>query len=213
MNDVKHLLDVAATAPRPVADPADDLRRARAKARARTGRRLRLASATLALGAVAALGLDQVTAPTDPTGPAGPGVSAGPAAGADVRLVAGELDADPYTFALVPQGWSVQGQNAYGVTIAPDDGTTSASPDVFVGKLVILFDQNPPDGTLVIDDGRDFWIRDSSDYVTVATLTRGDEPPGVVRVQYPVDAGWTQATMLDFLGSVHVGPGALPGQG
>jgi hypothetical protein len=216
MNDLKHLLDVAATAPRATADPADDLRRARTRARARTGRRLRVGSATLALGAVVALGLGQVTAPTEPGGPAGPAgpeASAESATSADVRLVAGELDADPYTFDLVPQGWSVQGQNAYGVTIAPDDGSTSASPDNFVGKLVILFDQNPPDGTPVTDDGRGFWVREGSDYVTVATLTRGDEPPGVVRVQYPVDAGWTRTTMVEFLGSVHVGPGALPGQG
>lgn len=216
MNDLKHLLEVAATAPRSTPDPVDDLRRARVKARARTGRRLRLASATLALGAVVALGLDQMTAPTEPvgpTGPAGPDVSAGPAAGTEVRLVAGELDADPYTFDLVPEGWFVQGQNAYGVTIAPDDGTTSTSPDNFVGKLVILFDQNPPHGTPVSQEGRDFWVASSSDYVTVATRTRGNEPPGVVRVQYPVDAGWTETTMLEFLGSVHVGPGALPGQG
>lgn len=216
MNDLKHLLDVASGAPRTDVDPADDLRRAKVRAQARTGRRLRLASATLALGAVGALGLGQVTPstePTGPSGPAGPGVSAGPATDTEVRLVSGELDADPYTFDLVPEGWSVQGQNAYGVTIAPDDGTTSASPHNFIGKLVILFDQNPPDGTPITQHGRSFWIRDGSDYVTVATLTRGDEPPGVVRVQYPVASGWTRTTMLEFLGSVHVGPGALPGQG
>ena len=133
--------------------------------------------------------------------------------GAGVRLVAGTLDADPYTFGLVPEGWSVQGQNPYTVTIAPDDGSTSEHPDDFRGKLVIMFDQNPPDGARVTRDGRHFWLRDGSDYVTVATLTRGDEPPGVVRVQYPVDAGWSESTMLAFLGSVRVGPGALPGQG
>lgn len=210
MNDVKHLLDVAAGAPRPAADPADDLRRARRSARARTGRRLRIASAGLALVAVAALGLDQATTTTEP---AGPEATASPESVAGVRLVDGTFDADPYTFALVPQGWSVQGQSPYGVTIAPDDGTTSDHPDDFRGKLVIMFDQNPPDGTPVTLDGRDFWVGESSDYVTVATLTRGDEPPGVVRVQYPVDAGWSHSTMLDFLGSVQVGPGALPGQG
>jgi len=210
MNDVKQLLEVAATLPRSSVDPADDLRRARASSRARTGRRLRLGSAGLALAAVVAVGLGEVA--TDP-GPSGPGPSASPEAFADVRLVAGELDADPYTFAMVPQGWSVQSQNPYAVTIAPDDGTTSASPDDFRGKLVILFDQNPPNGDYVSNDGRDFWISVSSDYVTVATVTRGDEPPGVVRIQYPADAGWSHASMLEFLGSVHVGPGALPGQG
>jgi hypothetical protein len=71
-----------------------------------------------------------------------------------------------------------------------------------------------PDGARVLTEDRVFWIRaGDSGYTTVATRTRADEPPGVVRVQYPDEAGWSNDTMLAFLGSVHVGPGALPGQG
>ncbi len=130
-----------------------------------------------------------------------------------MQLVAATFDADPYTFDLTPAGWHVQSQNAFAVTIAPDDGSTSDSPDVFIGKLVILFDQNPLSGTSVDVDGRRFWLHSDSDYTTISTATRPDEPPGAVRIQYPDDAGWTRESMLAFLGSVHVGPGALPGLG
>jgi hypothetical protein len=209
MTDLKPLLDIAASAPRPAADPAADLARARVKARTRAGRRLRLGSLGLALATVSVVGVAQVVDRHDqPLRPAGDAVST-----AEVRLVAQRLDATPYTFDLTPRGWRVQAQSAYAVTIVPDDGSTSADPDDFRGKLVILFDQNPAVGARLVAEGRDFWLTSDSAYTTISTRTRGDEPPGMVRVQYPDDAGWTRTTMLRFLGSVHVGTGALPGLG
>ena len=98
-------------------------------------------------------------------------------------------------------------------TIVPDDGSTSSDPNVFVGKLVIMFDANPPDGRVVDHDGRRFWVSGDSGYTTLATRTEGDEPDGVVRIQYPTGAGWDESSMVDFLGSVHVGPGARQGLG
>lgn len=209
MTDLKQLLDLVATAPRTDTDPERDLARARTAARARTSKRLRAGGAGVLLVAAVAIGVGQATSGS----PAPRDLSAEGSTQA-VRLVSETLSADPYTFDLTPRGWSVQDANAFRVTITPDDGSTSDEPDDFRGKLVILFDQNPPDGRQVAHDGRDFWIRDGdSGYTTVATATRADEPPGVVRVQYPDDAGWSDETMLAFLGSVHVGADALPGHG
>jgi hypothetical protein len=198
MSDLKRLLEVAAETPSAPVDPDADLARALRAGRARNARRARLATVVLALALVVGLGLGRVAPEPQDTG---------------VRLVAQRLDADPYTFDLTPKGWHVEAQNPYAVTIVPDDGSASDDPDVFVGKLVILFDQNPLGPTTIESAGRSFAIRSDSEYTTISTATRNGEPPGVVRIQYPDDAGWTRASMLAFLGSVHVGPGALPGLG
>jgi hypothetical protein len=204
VSDLKRLLEVAAETTPGVVDPAADLARARRARRARTVGRIRVGVATIAIAVVVAVGLTRTgTTPHHQD----------PVAASPVRLVAASFEADPYTFDLTPTGWHVQAQNPYAVTNVPDDGSTSGSPDVFVGKLVILFDQNPLGGGCVESDGRQFCLRTDSEYTTISTPTRADEPPGVVRIQYPDDAGWTRASMLAFLGSVHVGPGALPGLG
>jgi hypothetical protein len=57
------------------------------------------------------------------------------------------------------------------------------------------------------------WVHGDSGYTTVSTRTRPGEPRGVVHIQYPDDAGWQLATMVRFLDSVHVGPGAKAGHG
>ena len=63
-------------------------------------------------------------------------------------------------------------------------------------------------------NGRSFWVSDQGgDITTVSTRTVDGEPAGMVRIQYPSDAGWTHDTMLGFLAGVHVGPGARPGLG
>jgi hypothetical protein len=202
VTDLKRLLEPAAETTRAPVDPIADLVRAQRTAKGRTLRRVRLAAVTAAVVVVSTVGLNRSA--HDPTTPE---------VASKVELVAATFDADPYTFDLTPTGWHVQSQNAFAVTIAPDDGSTSDSPDVFVGKLVILFDQNPLSGATVDVDGRRYWLHSDSDYTTISTATRPDEPPGAVRIQYPDDAGWTRDSMLAFLGSVHVGPGALPGLG
>jgi hypothetical protein len=222
-HDLKRALQTAAESDRPAVDPADDLARAVSAARARTRRRFRVGLAGVAsvavLGVGAAVVLDREQ--TDP-GVSAPGTGT-PDAVPGVELVSETFEATPYTFDLTPRGWSVQGQRPNGVTIAPDDGSTSDDPDVFVGKLVIMFDANPPDGRVVDHDGRRFWVSGESGrttlaerqsgYTTLATRTRGDEPDGVVRIQYPNGAGWDEASMVAFLASVHVGPSAQHGFG
>lgn len=205
-HDIKDVLGLAAETDCPVPTPTDDLARAQGAARARTRRRFRAGLAGLAVASVLGVGaatvLDDADQQTSQVSPGG------------VELVAQQLDAAPYTFDLTPRGWSVQGQRPQAVTIAPDDGSTSKEPDDFVGKLVIMFDANPPSGDAVELDGRTFWVSDSgAGYTTMATRTRGDEPAGVVRIQYPRDAGWDEDSMLAFLASVHVGDSARLGVG
>jgi len=210
-HDLKDALGLAAETSRPVPSPAEDLARAQGAARARTRRRFRAGLAGLAVTAVLGVGVSTLLTDSAPTDQ---GQQAAPVSPGTVRLVAERFDAAPYTFDLTPRGWSVQGQRPQAVTIAPDDGSTSSHPDDFVGKLVIMFDANPPSGELVQRDGRDFWVSDSgAGYTTMATRTRGGEPSGVVRIQYPRDAGWDEESMLAFLASVHVGDGARHGLG
>lgn len=207
MKDIKHLFDVASSPVRVGPDPAEDLARAHAASRARTSRRIQLGSVGLALAAVVTAGLLQSINEPSPSSEL-----TSPQAGS-VRLVAQTFTADPYTFDLTPSGWSVQDTNPYRVTIAPDDGSASDEPDDFVGKLVVMFDQTPPEGKQVALDGRDFWIRYGDDSLTVMTATRRDEPPGTVRIQYIGESKWSPVALMKFLGSVHVGAGALPGNG
>lgn len=208
--DVVVALKVLADEDRRPPDPAADLARARAASRDRLRRRLQVGSVATALLLVAGVGVGR--AMTDDSSP-GAADAGRPAGVSPVHLVSATFAADPYTFDLTPEGWSVQGQTPQAVTIAPDNGHTSTSPYDFIGKLVILFDENPPGGKTYEDHGRLFWIRGDSGYTTLSTRTRAGEPVGVVRVQYPDDTGWTRSAMLRFLGSVHVGPSARPGLG
>jgi hypothetical protein len=226
---VTEALRTVADRDRPVPDVDDDLARARAAARRRMSRRLQAVTVAAALVAVAGVGIATSRGHAPGSGPdvASPGhrASTGASTGAStaaktavgtvqpVQLVDATFHATPYTFDLTPRGWVVQSQNPTAVTIAPADGSAGDDPDVFVGKLVILFDREPTSGTEVQQGGRTYWIDGDSGYTTISTRTRPGEPVGVVRVQYPDNTGWTRAAMLAFLGSVHVGPGASPGLG
>lgn len=205
-HDIKQVLGTVAETDRMAPSPAEDLARAQSAARSRTRRRFRAGLAGFAVVSVLGVGvvslLDDAGEQTTQVSPGG------------VELVAKRFDAAPFTFDLTPRGWSVQGQRPQTVTIAPDDGSTSDHPDDFVGKLVIMFETNPPFGDPVERDGRTFWVADSDGgYVTMTTRTRDVEPEGVVRIQYPRDAGWDEESMLAFLASVHVGDSARPGVG
>ncbi|WP_134767042.1 hypothetical protein [Nocardioides sp. 1609] len=224
-HDLKRALGLAASTGRSAPDPADDLARARTARTARSRQRVRVGLSSLAVVAVVGVGATvAVTGQDSPAGPSAdssdtssPGASDAPGAPdaqGGVQLVAAKFDATPYTFDLTPQGWSVQGQNAFGVTIAPEDGSVSDHRDDFEGKLVIMFEARPPGGRPVDLDGRRFWITGDSGYTTISTWTVAGEPHGAVRLQYPDDTGWTEETMLAFTASVHVGDGAqIPGRG
>jgi hypothetical protein len=183
--------------------PREDLARARAALRARSRARFRIGLGALAVALVAGVG---VAGALDRT--AQPENSASPAGADSIHLLATTFVARPYSFDLTPSGWSVQSRSPYGVTIVPDDGSTSSDPDVFVGKLVITFDHNPVGTQVLAGAGRRVWIHEDSGYTTLSMPTEGGEPAGVVRIQYPDNAGWDRSTMARFLRSVHVGAGA-----
>lgn len=127
----------------------------------------------------------------------------------EVRLVAQPMAAGPYTFGTTPEGWEVQNNEPFAVTIRRI-GETNRDPASFVGKLVIMLDDLPlGGGERVTVDGREMVVRDNGDgYVTVSVATRPGEPQGTVRVQFPADLGWTRDAALTFLSSVVVGPDA-----
>jgi hypothetical protein len=211
MNDLNALLDRAAG---PTVAPVDahaDLARGR-RALSRTRHR----RGALGLACVAAAGVVGVGAPR--LGDRGSDVAADSPADTTPSVATPwappgpDLTAGPYTFPAIPQGWEIQGHRAQVVTIAPV-GFADQEPLSFAGKLVIMYDQNPPAGQRVERDGRTFFVDASGDTASVAVRTRAGEPDGEVVIQYPTSTGWTVDDMIAFLAGVQVGPGALPGLG
>ena len=210
MNDLNTLLERAAG---PTAAPVDahaDLTRGH-RALARTRRR-RGAVGLLGVAAAGVVGVG-ITRITEPDGDvAADKTQTHHQKGTGITFLAQPFEAGPYTFDQTPEGWEVQGAYPTGVTIAPI-GFPDQEPLSFVGKLVILFDANPLSGEQVQRNGRTFWVHGDSGYTTIATPTLPGEPTGNVLIQFPDDTGWTRDTMLTFLASVHVGPGAQQGVG
>jgi hypothetical protein len=199
------MLEAALADDAPMPSAAADLERARAGLAARRRHRFRAATAAGAFVTVAiAGGIAAVGQRTE--APSHSQVDS-------IVLVSTPLKAAPYTFDLTPRGWSVQQQRATGVTIAPDNGSASRTPNDFQGKLVILFDRNPLTGKQLEYDGRQIWMVGDSGYTTMAMATSAGEPKGVVRIQYPNGTGWSHTQMLRFLTSIHVGASAQPGAG
>jgi hypothetical protein len=132
--------------------------------------------------------------------------------GDGIQLVAARAEGGPYTFGKLPRGWEVQGTTPSAVTIAPADAKNTNS-NSFLGKLVIMYDQNPPSGDVTTVGGRDFFIRGDSDHTTIMVSTRAGEPEGLVYVQYPDSAGWDEETMIELLDAVRVNDSAQPGIG
>jgi hypothetical protein len=206
MTDLTDLLDRASDlgeTPMPI---ADDLSRARAALRSR-----RRKQSLVTVGSLCAVGVL--------AGVVGPAVlDSSPRDQPRVvetredQLFAANVTEGPYTFDKLPAGWEVQGSFPQGVTIAPID-FPDQEPASFVGKLVIMYDQNPLSGEPTEYNGREFHTRTEGDHDTVRVRTRAGEPEGVVSVQYPDSAGWDVQTMIEFLDAVQVGQGALPGLG
>jgi hypothetical protein len=211
MNDLNTLLDRAAgPATAPVDAHADLTRGHRALSRTRR-RRGAVGLAGVATLGVVGVGIARVAdrggdVVTDASGTHHPKQTG-------VTLLGQPFSAGPYQFDATPEGWEVQGADAFAVTIAPV-GFPDQEPGSFVGKLVILFDGDPVGGGDRVDvGGRTFVVSHGEGYTTIATPTRPGEPAGVVRIQYPSDTGWTRDNMLQFLAGVHVGAGAQQGLG
>jgi hypothetical protein len=207
MTELKNLLDRASDVDDTTLPLDKDLARGRAALLRRRSRTVRLgsiaATAVIAAGVIGANALDR-----GPDAP--PVVQEDRAAG--VQLVAADAEAGPYTFGKLPEGWEVQGVLPSAVVIAPV-GFKDQSPYSFLGKLVIMYDQNPSSGDVTSVNGRDFYSRGDSDHTTVQVATRPAEPDGSVSVQYPDSTGWDIDTMIEFLDAVQVNESAEPGVG
>jgi len=208
MTDLTELLDRASDVPGTPMPVTDDLARAHEALRRQRRRRSLVAAGSVCVVAVLA-------------GTVGPAlVDDVPERNATTvdredslsMLLASTESAGPYTFGKLPRGWEVQGEFPQGVTIA-EIGDDDQEPLSFIGKLVIMYDQNPPSGDVTEYNGREFFSRGDSDHNTVSVRTRDGEPEGVVSVQYPDSAGWDVATMIEFLDAVAVGDTAQPGLG
>ena len=114
----------------------------------------------------------------------------------------------------VPQGWFLQGSNAFRLTIAPQGDTTS--PDAFEGKLVVMLlsssaPQKLPHGDPVEVNGNDGVVAQGP---PAATLTYQDEAGHFVQIQAWQSAlGWTDEQLVSFAEGVHVTSDAQAGVG
>jgi hypothetical protein len=207
MTDLTDLLDRASDRGEPPLPVADDLTRGRVALRRRRRRNGLVAVGSLcALGIIAGFGAPAVLDRSSDDRPS-VGVEKSESA-----LFAANQTEGPYTFGKLPVGWEVQGSYPQGVTIAPV-GFPDQEPASFVGKLVIMYDQNPVFGERREYNDREFYSNTEGDHDTVRVRTRAGEPEGTVSVQYPDSAGWDVETMIEFLDAVEVGQGALPGLG
>jgi hypothetical protein len=208
MTDLTDLLDRASDlgeTPMPI---DDDLARGHAALRRQRRRR-----GLVAVGSACAVGvLAGLAGPAILDRDSGPNTTVTEGGQIDPALFAANESAGPYTFGKLPKGWEVQGEFPQGVTIA-EIGDDDQEPLSFLGKLVIMYDQNPPSGDRILSNGREFYSRGDSDHHTVSVRTRDGEPDGMVSVQYPDSAGWSVDTMIEFLDAVQVGEGAQPGLG
>jgi hypothetical protein len=226
MSDIKELLDQTARSVEvtPSEETVEaDLRRGRAAlARRRRGRAIRLSVAGTAAAALVGTTIvagnlgrtDETTGPA--TSPSiGVNQGSGPDRGTSVRLVAYDGEQlDGFTVDQVPEGWYLQGSNAFSLTIAPQGDTTS--PDDFVGKLaVMLLSSSAPQK---LPEGDPVKVGDNDGVVTPGppadTLTYEDGAGHFVQIQaWTAPLGWTNEQLASFAEGVQVTSQAQPGVG
>ncbi|HYV02499.1 MAG TPA: hypothetical protein VEM93_09250 [Actinomycetota bacterium] len=225
MNDIRDVLQEAArsveVAPSDETVEADLQRGRAALARRRRGRAFRwgLAGIAAVLVSGTAIVADNLGHTPDATrssaGPRTGGHASAAAHGTSVRLVAYHGDQlEGFVVDQVPQGWFLQGSNAFRLTIAPQGDTTS--PDGFEGKLVVMLlsssvPQKLPQGDPVEVSGNDGVV----DHQWPAeTLTYQDDAGHFVQIQAWQSAlGWTDEQLVSFAEGVHVTSDAQAGVG
>jgi hypothetical protein len=140
--------------------------------------------------------------------------AAGPAA---LQLVA-YTGAQPegYTLDTVPDGWEVQGVDAYVLTLAPKNAKDK-NPSSFVGKVVAMLqsvdDTAAPTGEAVTIGGNPGVIKKAGGQTSGWTVFV--DQPGRPRLQVQVwdGLGWSKADAIAFTEGVHVNDNAKPGHG
>jgi hypothetical protein len=201
MTEIHDLLARAVDDPIQV-DTAADLRRGR---RALNRRRTRVAAGVTG-GLVAAAAGGYVVLPRQQNAVTTVSPADGPSSA--------HPDVQPtyYDVPQPPAGWQVVGERAQYVMLSRD-ATTSVDSS-FVGQIVVgltdgheRFDTGPS----VQQRGRTVYVNDHNPGVTILSVRTSPGGPWL-QAQYPnADLGLHE--MVDFLGGVVVGPGALPASG
>jgi RNA polymerase sigma factor (sigma-70 family) len=132
-----------------------------------------------------------------------------------VRLVAYDGEQlNGFVVDQVPDGWQLQGSNAFRLTIAPLGDTTS--PDSFIGKLVVMLlsssvHQKLPEGEPVQVGGENGVVTHGNE---ADTLTYDDGAGHLVQVQAWRSAlGWSHEQLARFAEGVQVTADAQAGVG
>lgn len=218
MNDVKDLLERALTdghGPDPAqgAEPAGDLARGRGLLR----RRRLMGLAGLAGGAAV---VTAVAVPLSAATGTGHGSGHGTRPGAahqvkpGIALVAyrGSQPAG-YQVSEVPNGWVIQGGNAYALVLAPQ-GDKDTDISSFVGKLVVMLQSRdatgPGPGTSQPVAGQPGRFQVQGD---TEILTYQDQKGAWVVIQAPTSLGWNAGRLAQFAAGVQVLHNAQQGRG
>jgi hypothetical protein len=186
-------------------------------ARGRRALRRRRARQAVAGSAFAAVAL--ATAVALGTSGLSPARHPGPPAASDTghatKLVAytGEQP-EGYTLDKVPDGWEVQGVDAYALVLAPK-GIADRDPGSFVGKIAIMLqsqdDHSTPVGTPVrIGDKPGVLVNQDGAGFTLFVK----QPSGVyLLIQVWDGLGWGEREIVEFAAGVHVHADAKRGRG
>jgi hypothetical protein len=184
------------------------LRRRRAPQRALTALSLAAIAVAVLIGASIIAGDPGAThktigrAPSTKVGHNQPGPDRAPR----VRLVAYTgKQLQGFVVHQIPEGWYLQGSNAFRLTLAPRGDTTS--PDAFVGKLVVMLlssdaPQRLPKGAPVRVGEHDGVVEHSDD---VDTLTYRDDAGHFVQIEaWRQRLRWTDQQLASFGENVQV---------
>jgi hypothetical protein len=224
MNDVKDVLERALDQLPPagaVTDPAPDLARGRSLLRRR--RRIRAAGVAGACAAVAAIALVPALSGGQPAThpPAALKTASRASYGNAIKVIPGRLavglvaypgpQPPGYTVKEIPKGWVIQGSNSYVLTIAPANDSDK-SADSFIGKLVVMWEQDytPGSSTRVTVAGRPGYF---SVQGNTQMLAWNDPKGRWLVVQAPTSLGWNESELAAFAAGVTVLPGAQSGLG
>lgn len=210
MTDLNALLNTATGAPSTAEVDADIARGRRAL---RSRRMTVLGGGTFAIVLAAGAGLGG-GAFGESGAPSVPAASAPAVVSPAMTFVAYTGDQpEGFTVATVPDGWKVQGVNEFTFVIAKPG--VDSSVDSFLGKLVVMLEsqdaKGPFEGEAVTIGGRDAVLAKPGDGYGI--LHWADADGNRLVVQWPLDAGFSDAEMTEFAAGVDVLPGAKSGRG
>jgi hypothetical protein len=222
VNDLHDLLaDVATETPVSATAVEADLVRGRRALHHRRARRVAGPLAVATAGATV-IGLTLTENPPQPGPQAvvqGPLPSHAPTSRATdpsqgIRLVAytGQQPSG-YRVAYVPDGWEIQGANAFAMTIAPV-GFGDQQPDSFVGKLLVMLRSVDDTGTpagIARPVGTGIGYLNHTEGIVV--LTYQDAAKHWIQLQVPPSLHWSDDDVAKFGAGVEITRDAVPGRG